>query len=330
MCFHLCMRTLLVTGGAGFIGSNFIDDVLSSDDDVRVVCYDKLGAGSSVKTLSVLAKWGHFTFVKGDIADEEAVERLFCSFPFDALVNFAAESHVDRSITDPLTFVRSNVMGVAVLLDACLRHGVKRFHQVSTDEVYGDTPLDSCELFSETSVLRPSSPYSASKASADLLCLSYWRTYGLDVTVTRCGNNYGRWQHYEKLIPHMIINSHLGRPLPIYGDGHNVRDWIAVGDHCRAIGLVLEKGCSGEVYNVGSDDLLSNLEVVDRILSLVGRGRELVTFVPDRPGHDRRYALDSTKLRSLGWAPQVPFDEGLASTVSFYLDNEDWWREQLP
>lgn len=323
------MRTLLVTGGAGFIGSNFIDDVLSNDDDVRVVCYDKLALGSSVKTLSALAKWDRFTFVKGDIADEEAVERLFTSFPFDEVVNFAAESHVDRSITDPLTFVRSNVMGVAVLLDACLRHGVERFHQVSTDEVYGDTPLESCELFTETSVLRPSSPYSASKASADLLCLSYWRTYGLDVTVTRCGNNYGRWQHYEKLIPHMIINSHLGRPLPIYGDGHNVRDWIAVGDHCRAIRLVLEKGRSGEVYNVGSDDLLSNLEVVDKILSLVGRGRELVTFVPDRPGHDRRYALDSTKIRSLGWAPQVPFDEGLASTVSFYLDNEDWWREQL-
>ena len=282
-----------------------------------------------MKTLSVLAKWDRFTFVKGDIADEEAVERLFCSFPFDEVVNFAAESHVDRSITDPLSFVRSNVMGVAVLLDACLRHGVKRFHQVSTDEVYGDTPIESCELFTEASVLRPSSPYSASKASADLLCLSYWRTYGLDVTVTRCGNNYGRWQHYEKLIPHMIINSHLGRPLPIYGDGHNVRDWIAVGDHCRAIRLVLEKGRSGEVYNVGSNDLLSNLEVVDRILSLVGKGRELVTFVPDRPGHDRRYALDSTKIRNLGWAPQVPFDEGLASTVSFYLGNEDWWREQL-
>lgn len=323
------MRTLLVTGGAGFIGSNFIDYVLSSDEDVFVVCYDKLALGSSVKTLSVLAKWGRFTFVKGDIADEEAVERLFSSFHFDAVVNFAAESHVDRSITDPLTFVRSNVMGVAVLLDACLRHGVERFHQVSTDEVYGDTPIKSSELFTEASVLRPSSPYSASKASADLLCLSYWRTYGLDVTVTRCGNNYGRWQHYEKLIPHMIINSHLGRPLPIYGDGHNVRDWIAVGDHCRAIRLVLEKGRSGEVYNVGSDDLLSNLEVVDRILSLVGMGRELVTFVPDRPGHDRRYALDSTKLRSLGWAPQVPFEEGLFSTVSFYLDNEDWWRDQL-
>lgn len=323
------MRTLLVTGGAGFIGSNFIDDVLSNDDDVRVVCYDKLALGSSVKTLSVLAKWDRFTFVKGDIADEEAVERLFASFPFDEVVNFAAESHVDRSITDPLSFVRSNVMGVAVLLDACLRHGVKRFHQVSTDEVYGDTPIESCELFTEDSPLRPSSPYSASKASADLLCLSYWRTYGLDVTITRCGNNYGRWQHYEKLIPHMIINSHLGCPLPIYGDGHNVRDWIAVGDHCRAIRLVLEKGRSGEVYNVGSNDLLSNLEVVDRILSLVGKGRELVTFVPDRPGHDRRYALDSTKIRSLGWAPQVPFDEGLSSTVSFYLGNEDWWREQL-
>lgn len=320
--------TVLVTGGAGFIGANFIFYWLKQHPGDRVVCVDKLTYAGNLSTLSAALKRPDFRFVKADICDRAALDRIFEEERPDAAVNFAAESHVDRSIEDPEVFLRTNVMGTAALLDACRKHETPRFHQVSTDEVYGDLPLDRPDLrFTEETPLRASSPYSASKASADLLTLAYCRTYGLPATVSRCSNNYGPWQFPEKLIPLMIANALRDKPLPVYGTGKNVRDWLYVEDHCRAIDLILRKGKPGEVYNVGGNHEMDNLSLVKRICRELGKPESLITFVTDRKGHDLRYAIDAGKLRrELGWQPETGFDEGIRQTVRWYLEHRSWWE----
>ena len=271
----------------------------------------------------------NFKFVRGDIADRDFVYSLFEAEKPDVVVNFAAESHVDRSILEPELFLKTNIIGTGVLMDACRKYGIKRYHQVSTDEVYGDLPLDRLDLFfTEATPLHTSSPYSASKASADLLVLAYYRTYGLPVTISRCSNNYGPYHFPEKLIPLMIINALHDKALPVYGDGANVRDWLYVEDHCSAIDLIIRKGRAGEVYNVGGHNEKSNLDVVKIILKALGKSEDLITFVKDRPGHDRRYAIDPTKIHNeLGWLPQTKFEDGIAQTIEWYLANKDWWQE---
>ena len=323
--------TILVTGGAGFIGSNFVYHQLKAHPEDRIVCLDKLTYAGNLKTLARAMESENVRFVRGDIADAACVGALFEEEKPDIVVNFAAESHVDRSIEDPGLFLRTNVLGVQVLLDACLKHGVKRFHQVSTDEVYGDLPLDRPDLlFTESTPLHASSPYSASKAAADLIVLAYHRTYKLPVTITRCSNNYGPYHFPEKLIPLMIVRALGGEKLPVYGKGLNVRDWLYVGDHCAAIDLVARKGRPGEVYNVGGHNERTNLEVVRAILGALGKGEELISFVTDRPGHDLRYAIDPTKIREeLGWKPATEFDEGIRKTVQWYLDSRPWWEDIL-
>jgi len=319
--------TVIVTGGAGFIGSNFIFYWTKIHPQDRVVCLDALTYAGNLATLEPLRTHPGFRFVKGDICDRETVFRLFEEVRPDCVIHFAAESHVDRSISDPSVFLRTNVTGTGVLLDACLAFGVSRFHQVSTDEVYGDFPLDSKDRFTESSPLRPSSPYSASKAAADLLVLSYVRTYGLNATVSRCSNNYGPYQFPEKLIPLMCIHALTGKPLPLYGDGRNIRDWLHVEDHCRALERILLQGCGGEVYNVGGGTELENRRIVSRICRILEVPETQIVSVADRKGHDLRYAVDSAKLSSqLGWTPQVPFEEGLCRTVQWYRDREDWWQ----
>lgn len=320
---------ILVTGGAGFIGSNFIYYMLDKYKDYKIVCLDKLTYAGNLSTLKKAFENPNFKFVKGDISDREFVFELFKEEHFDIIVNFAAESHVDRSIEDPEIFLKTNVIGTQVLMDAARKFGVKRFHQVSTDEVYGDLPLDRPDLlFTEETPLRPSSPYSASKAAADLLVLAYYRTYKLPVTISRCSNNYGPYHFPEKLIPLMIIRALNDQPLPVYGDGRNVRDWLYVEDHCSAIDLIIHHGREGEVYNIGGRNERSNLEVVKTILKELGKPEELITFVKDRPGHDLRYAIDPTKIKNeLGWEPKTSFEEGIKRTIKWYLDNRDWWEE---
>jgi dTDP-glucose 4,6-dehydratase len=322
---------LLVTGGAGFIGANFIYDQLEKHPEDKIVCLDKLTYAGNLKTLERAMARDSFRFVRGDIADPECVGKLFQEEKPDIVVNFAAESHVDRSIEDPGLFLRTNVVGVQVLLDACLKHGVKRFHQVSTDEVYGDLPLDRPDLlFTEKTPLCASSPYSASKAAADLIALAYHRTYGLPVTITRCSNNYGPYQFPEKLIPLMISRALGGQKLPVYGKGLNVRDWLHVADHCAAIDLVMRSGRPGEVYNVGGHSERANIEVVRAILRELDKGEELIGFVTDRPGHDLRYAIDAAKIQEeLGWTPTMTFDEGIRGTVQWYVDSRPWWEDIL-
>lgn len=321
--------TVLVTGGAGFIGANFIFYWLKAHPGDRVVCVDKLTYAGNLSTLSAALERPEFRFVRADICDREIMDRLFGEERPDAVVNFAAESHVDRSIKDPEVFLRTNVMGTAVLLDACRRYGTPRFHQVSTDEVYGDLSLDRPDLrFTEKTPLRASSPYSASKASADLLTLSYCRTYGLPATVSRCSNNYGPWQFPEKLIPLMIANALQDKSLPVYGTGKNVRDWLYVEDHCKAIGLILRKGKPGEVYNIGGNHEMENIALVRRICQELGKPESLIAYVTDRKGHDLRYAIDAGKLQQeLGWQPETGFDEGIRQTVRWYLENRDWWEK---
>lgn len=321
--------TILVTGGAGFIGSNFVFYWLGAHPEDRVVCIDKLTYAGNLSTLSAVLEDPRFRFVRADICDRRALDGLFAGERPDAVVNFAAESHVDRSIEDPEVFLRTNVMGTAALLDACRKYGTPRFHQVSTDEVYGDLPLDRPELrFTETTGLHASSPYSASKASADLLALAYVRTYGLPVTVSRCSNNYGPYQFPEKLIPLMMVNALQDRPLPVYGTGRNVRDWLYVEDHCRAIDVILEKGRPGEVYNIGGNQELENIAIVRRICRELGKPESLITYVADRKGHDLRYAIDSGKLQNeLGWRPETDFETGLRRTIRWYLENRSWWEE---
>ncbi len=321
--------TVLVTGGAGFIGANFIFYWLKAHPGDRVLCVDKLTYAGNLSTLSAVLEHPDFRFVKTDLCDREALDRLFAEEHPGTVVNFAAESHVDRSIEDPEVFLRTNVMGTAALLDVCRKYGTLRFHQVSTDEVYGDLPLDRPGLrFTEESPLRPSSPYSASKASADLLTLACFRTYGLPATVSRCSNNYGPWQFPEKLIPLMIANALQDKPLPVYGTGKNVRDWLYVEDHCRAIDLILRRGKPGEVYNVGGNCEMDNLAMVKRVCRELGKPESLITFVTDRKGHDLRYAIDAGKLqRELGWQPATRFDEGVRQTVRWYLEHRSWWEE---
>lgn len=322
------MKNILVTGGAGFIGGNFIHYLLHTRPDCRIVCLDALTYAGNLETLESVLDNPRLRFVHGDITDREAVYRLFEEEGFDTAVNFAAESHVDRSINTPEIFLKTNILGTQVLLDACNQFKTKRFHQVSTDEVYGDLPLDRPDLFfTEETPLHTSSPYSASKASADLLVMAYYRTYGTPVTISRCSNNYGPYHFPEKLIPLMILNTLEDKPLPVYGDGKNVRDWLYVEDHCRAIERILENGRVGEIYNVGGHNEKQNIEVVKTILHTLGKSEELITFVRDRPGHDRRYAIDPSKIhQELGWLPQTSFDDGIRKTVDWYLKHRTWWE----
>ncbi|MDR1071002.1 MAG: dTDP-glucose 4,6-dehydratase [Gracilibacteraceae bacterium] len=320
---------ILVTGGAGFIGGNFVHYLLRNHPADRVVCLDALTYAGNPATLAPVASDPRFVFARADIADRTEVFTIFAREKPDAVVNFAAESHVDRSISAPEVFLRANVLGTQVLLDACRLLGNPRFHQVSTDEVYGDLPLDRPDLFfTEETPLHTSSPYSASKAGADLLTLAYFRTYGLPVTISRCSNNYGPYHFPEKLIPLMITNALTGQPLPVYGDGLNVRDWLYVEDHCAAIDLILRRGRPGEIYNIGGHNERANIDVVRAIIRALGRGE--IKFVKDRAGHDRRYAIDAGKIgRELGWTPQTGFDEGLERTIRWYRENETWWRDIL-
>ena len=321
--------TILVTGGAGFIGSNFIFHMLKKYPGYRIVCLDKLTYAGNLSTLSSVLEEPNFRFVKLDICDREGVFRLFEEERPDIVVNFAAESHVDRSIEDPGIFLQTNILGTATLMDACRKFGVRRYHQVSTDEVYGDLPLDRPDLFfTETTPLHTSSPYSASKASADLLVLAYHRTYSLPVTISRCSNNYGPYHFPEKLIPLMIINALDEKPLPVYGTGENVRDWLYVEDHCKAIDLIIHKGREGEVYNVGGHNERKNIDIVRLICKALGKSESLITYVADRKGHDMRYAIDPTKIHNeLGWLPETKFEDGIQKTIRWYLDNKPWWQE---
>ena len=320
---------ILVTGGAGFIGSNFIYYELDNYLNDEVICLDKLTYAGNLETLEIAMKNPKFKFVKGDIADRAFVDELFASEKPDVVVNFAAESHVDRSIENPEIFLQTNVIGTSVLMDACRKYGNIRYHQVSTDEVYGDLPLDRPDLFFiETTPLHTSSPYSASKASADLLVQAYYRTYKLPVTISRCSNNYGPYHFPEKLIPLMIANALNDKKLPVYGKGENVRDWLYVEDHCSAIDLIIRKGKIGEVYNIGGHNERTNLEVVKTIIKELGKSEDLIEFVTDRPGHDRRYAIDPTKIHNeLGWLPITKFDDGIKKTIDWYLTHKSWWEK---
>lgn len=319
---------IIVTGGAGFIGGNFVHYMLKEHPEYQIICLDKLTYAGNMETLEPVMDNPNFTFVKADIADRDAVYALFEKEKPDIVVNFAAESHVDRSITDPGIFLQTNVLGTGVLLDACRIYGIKRYHQVSTDEVYGDLPLDRPDLFfTEETPLHTSSPYSASKASADLLVMAYNRTFGLPTTISRCSNNYGPYHFPEKLIPLMIANALNDKPLPVYGKGENVRDWLYVEDHCRAIDMIIHNGRVGEVYNIGGHNERTNLQVVKTVLKELGKSEDLITYVTDRPGHDRRYAIDPAKINAeLGWEPLTLFDEGIKKTVKWYLENRKWWE----
>lgn len=322
---------VLVTGGAGFIGGNFVHYMVNKYPDYQIVNLDLLTYAGNLETCKPVENKPNYKFVRGDIADRPFIMDLFEKEQFDIVVNFAAESHVDRSITDPGIFVQTNVMGTQVLLDASKEYGVKRYHQVSTDEVYGDLPLDRPDLFfTETTPIHTSSPYSSSKASADLFVLAYYRTYGLPVTISRCSNNYGPYHFPEKLIPLMISRALADEELPVYGKGENVRDWLHVSDHCVAIDLIIHKGAVGEVYNVGGHNERTNLEVVQTILKTLDKPESLIKYVTDRPGHDLRYAIDPTKLETeLGWKPQYTFDTGIKQTIQWYLDNKEWWQNIL-
>ena len=319
---------IIVTGGAGFIGSNFVFHMLQTHPEYRIVCLDTLTYAGNLSTLEPVMENENFRFVKADICDRAAVYQLFEEEHPDMVVNFAAESHVDRSIENPGIFLETNIMGTAVLMEACRKYGITRYHQVSTDEVYGDLPLDRPDLFfTEDTPIHASSPYSSSKASADLLVLAYHRTYGLPVTISRCSNNYGPYQFPEKLIPLMIINALHDKPLPVYGDGLNVRDWLYVEDHCRAIDLIIHQGTVGEVYNVGGHNEMKNIDIVKLICRTLGKPESLIQFVTDRKGHDRRYAIDPTKIhRELGWLPETKFADGIQKTIQWYVTHEDWWQ----
>ena len=318
---------LLVTGGAGFIGSNFILYQLKKHPEDRIICLDKLTYAGNLETLKDVKDNHKFRFIKADICDKEAVAKAFSEENPDIVINFAAESHVDRSINDTGIFMQTNIIGTQILLDACRKHGI-RFHQISTDEVYGDLPIEETDLFfSENTNLSPSSPYSASKASADLITLSYYKTYRLPVTITRCSNNYGSYQYPEKLIPLTILSALENKPVPVYGNGRNVRDWIYVEDHCKAVDMVIRNGEAGEIYNIGGGNEKSNIEVVSKILEIMDKPKSLITYVPDRPGHDRRYAVDYSKIeKELLWQPETDFEYGLEKTVEWYIKNEDWLK----
>ena len=323
------MATILVTGGAGFIGANFVYLELNEHPEDRIVCIDSLTYAGNLETLEEALKNPNFRFEKIDICDRDAVFALFEEEHPDIVVNFAAESHVDRSIENPGIFLQTNILGTQVLMDASRKYGVKRYHQVSTDEVYGDLPLDRPDLlFTEQTPLKTSSPYSSSKAGADLLVNAYHRTFGLPTTISRCSNNYGPYQFPEKLIPLMIANALANKPLPVYGEGLNVRDWLYVEDHCKAIDLIIRKGKVGEVYNIGGHNEMRNIDIVKLIIAALGKSEDLITYVADRKGHDMRYAIDPTKIHTeLGWLPETMFKDGIKKTIAWYLDNKDWWEK---
>ena len=325
--------TIIVTGGAGFIGSNFVFHMLKEHPDYRIVCLDKLTYAGNLSTLAPVMDNPNFRFVKADICDREAVYKLFEEEHPDMVVNFAAESHVDRSIEDPGVFLQTNIIGTATMMDACRKYGIQRYHQVSTDEVYGDLPLDRPDLFfTEETPIHTSSPSSSSKAAADLLVQAYHRTYGLPVTISRCSNNYGPYHFPEKLIPLMIANALNDKPLPVYGEGLNVRDWLYVEDHCKAIDMVANGGKIGEVYNVGGHNERPNIFIVKTIINQLhdrlqdeGISEDLIKHVADRLGHDRRYGIDPTKIKNdLGWYPETPFEKGIVLTIDWYLNHQEW------
>ncbi|MBO7218954.1 MAG: dTDP-glucose 4,6-dehydratase [Clostridia bacterium] len=320
---------IIVTGGAGFIGSNFIFYMMEKYPDYKIVCVDSLTYAGNLSTLKPVLDNPNFMFVKLNICDRKGIYKLFETEQPDMVVNFAAESHVDRSIENPSVFIETNVLGTQVLLDASKKYGVKRYHQVSTDEVYGDLPLDRPDLFfTETTPIKTSSPYSSSKAGADLLVQAYYRTYKLPITISRCSNNYGPYQFPEKLIPLMFINATQDKALPVYGQGINVRDWLYVVDHCKAIDLILHKGTVGEVYNIGGHNEMTNIDIVKLIIKETGKSEDLITFVKDRAGHDMRYAIDPTKIHNeLGWLPETKFADGIKLTIEWYRNNQDWWEE---
>lgn len=320
--------TIIVTGGAGFIGANFIYLELKEHSEDRIICIDKLTYAGNLETLKEAMEYPNFRFEKMDICDREAVFSLFEEEKPDIVVNFAAESHVDRSIEDPGIFLKTNIIGTQVLMDASRSAGVKRYHQVSTDEVYGDLPLDRPDLFfTEETPLKTSSPYSSSKAGADLLVNAYHRTFNLPTTISRCSNNYGPYQFPEKLIPLMIANALEDKPLPVYGEGLNVRDWLYVEDHCRAIDLIIRRGKAGEVYNIGGHNEMHNIDIVKIICAALGKPESLITHVTDRKGHDMRYAIDPSKIHTeLGWLPETMFKDGIRKTIAWYLDHRDWWE----
>lgn len=322
-------KTIIVTGGAGFIGSNFVYYMLKKYPDYRIVCVDCLTYAGNLSTLKRALENPNFRFSKTNICDRKAIRELFKEEKPNVVVNFAAESHVDRSIENPELFLQTNILGTETLMDVCRELDIPRYHQVSTDEVYGDLPLDRPDLFfTEKTPLHTSSPYSASKASADLLVMAYCRTYKFPATISRCSNNYGPYHFPEKLIPLMIINALNDKPLPVYGDGKNVRDWLYVEDHCKAIDLIIHEGQIGEVYNVGGHNEMANIDIVKLILKELGKSEDLITFVEDRKGHDRRYAIDPTKIHDqLGWLPETKFENGIIKTIQWYLDHKDWWEE---
>ncbi|MBQ3041408.1 MAG: dTDP-glucose 4,6-dehydratase [Clostridia bacterium] len=320
--------TIIVTGGAGFIGSNFVYHMLEKYSDYKIVCVDCLTYAGNLSTLEGALENPNFKFYKTNICDREEIYKIFEDEKPNIVVNFAAESHVDRSIDNPEVFLKTNILGTQVLMDACRKYGIDRYHQVSTDEVYGDLPLDRPELFfTEETPIHTSSPYSSSKAGADLLVLAYHRTYGLPVTISRCSNNYGPYHFPEKLIPLMIANALNEKPLPVYGKGENVRDWLYVKDHCKAIDLIIHKGRVGEVYNVGGHNEMANIDIVKLICQKLGKSEDLITYVADRKGHDMRYAIDPTKIhRELGWLPETKFKDGIDLTIKWYLENREWWE----
>ena len=320
------MKKILVTGGAGFIGSNFINYILSNRDDVVIVNLDKLTYAGNLQNLTNVEKHPNYSFIKGDIVNDELVSYIFQKYAISHVINFAAESHVDRSILGSEIFFRTNVLGTNVLLENAKRFGVDKFVQISTDEVYGSLGPEG--QFEETTSLQPNSPYAASKAAADMMALAFQHTYNVPVVITRCSNNYGPYQFPEKLIPLMILNSLKNKKLPVYGDGLNVRDWIYVIDHNKAVELVLEKGKTGEVYNIGANTEKPNIEIVKLILDQVNKSEDLIEYVKDRPGHDRRYAINSTKIKKeLGWQVQHSFEDAIKSTVKWFIENEKWWKE---
>ena len=317
------MDNLLITGGAGFIGSSFIGHFLNKYSNYSIINLDKLTYAGNLENLKTFENNESYTFVRGSICNRELLDYIFSKYRIHYVVNFAAESHVDRSVLDPVIFVETNVKGTQVLLDVAKDHSVKKFVQISTDEVYGE--LGETGYFTEETPLTPNSPYSASKASADMLCRAYFRTYGLPVIITRCSNNYGPYQFPEKLIPLMIYKASNNEKLPVYGDGTNIRDWIHVMDHCKAIDMVLHKGKAGEVYNVGGNSERQNIEIVRLIVDKLGKSEDLIEFVKDRPGHDKRYAVDASKIKKeLGWEPGYSFEEGIEETIKWYLENTEW------
>ena len=322
------MKNIVITGGAGFIGSHVVRLFVNKYPEYNIINLDKLTYAGNLANLKDIENKPNYKFVKMDICDFDAFYKLMQDEKIDGIIHLAAESHVDRSIENPEVFLTTNIIGTAVLMDACRKYGIKRYHQVSTDEVYGDLPLDRPDLFfTEETPIHTSSPYSSSKASADLLVLAYHRTYGLPVTISRCSNNYGPYHFPEKLIPLMIANALNDKPLPVYGTGENVRDWLYVEDHCRAIDLIIHKGRVGEVYNVGGHNEMTNIDIVKIICKELGKPESLITYVADRKGHDMRYAIDPTKIHNeLGWLPETKFADGIKKTIKWYLDNKEWWE----